>query len=192
MSQSPPNAVVALLTNLGSTFSTAQANTGAGLQGTWPPEGQPRRCVLTSISATPGKVRIGKRGSNDARELPCTDITFNWSYLYDENDPNRPANAKQLAFKGKTFQVLPLEVFNGLHEDNRKRFEYDIERLKGHLSSVNRKSPETVSDAGAELAAILKELESGTSPICDLNIEYRTPEGSKVTYKTEYVLTRVA
>ncbi len=184
-----PNNVVQMLMNMGTGYSNANPNTGAGMQGTWPPEGPDRRSCLIGLDFSQEKIKVGKKGTAQ-KEIPAVAVTFKWRYIWNQDDPKKPAGTDTLDFKGKTFNLLTDEVMAGLNEDERKRFNYDLERLRGHLSSILRKDASSCVNPAQDLQEVQKLLSEGQQPLCDLSIEYRQPEGSKAVYKTEYVMQR--
>ena len=85
-------------------------------------------------------------------------------------------------------QVLPPRGLQRPARDNRKRFRVRHPTAQGPpllgqpqdgRDGQRRQRQAGRHPQGARVRGV---------PICDLNIEYRTPEGAQVTYKTEYVL----
>ena len=126
-------------------LSTAQASTGAGLQGTWPPEASPPlRPHLHH-----GRARQGPVSARRAATMPASCRAWTSPSTGRTSTTRTTPTVRSTPSSSPSRADLPgppLEVFNGLPEDNRKRFEVRHQTAQGPLL-VSRKTAETVSDA---------------------------------------------
>jgi len=179
--------VSALLAAGAADWTDSEPNTGQGVQGEWPPEGDHDLLILKVTD----KVGV----FNDAdRKVDCIEVQFHYEWLRDSKDPTFDPSKPPLTFMGERFQLVPNAKNVVKDEGALTRARINWDRFSGHVSKILQVSKEGVSDA---LSAFSKVKEAvGTNKVAvSARIEYRpykTKKGKDGTARTEYITGRLA
>jgi hypothetical protein len=185
MSQTPiNNQVAALLAAAASTYGSSDANTGEGLSGDWPPEGD-HDCYVLSVTSG-----LGKFKEKGGAETPCAEIRFEYQVIPDTSSPTYNPDAPPQIFKGERFLLLP-ETHTFALEGSKTRNRIGWERFKGHLSKMLKKQPQECVNPMADFAAVT-DLINGPSRLgVRLRAQYRPADKPNQFYKTEFIIDRI-
>lgn len=168
-------------------LAQVEADTGAGYQGEWPPEGT-WPCFLTGVSEP--SITPFSLGRN-AYPVDAVQIQF-----YFKEEPNLlPADDDlgattrvPVAFKGREFQlVLDPNDLSKLDEKGQAIARRDLERFKGHITKILRLDPSQPINPADAIQQIKTQLEQGPIPLL-VRCSYYRPEGKNISYKTEYIV----
>lgn len=186
------NKVAALLRAGSSSFAAAEANTGQGLQGEWPPAGNHDLFVLAAHE------KEGKFKDGQGREVNCVDVQFEYQWIRGgDKDPDYvPGVTPDLVFKGERFQLVP-DFESALLEDGSKtRARINWDRFQGHITkmlNVPRESCTNLLDAYQKVKErIAGEVRLAVSAKIDYrNWESKDKKKSGIN-KTEYITANIA
>jgi len=180
---------VAALLSAGSTdWNDAEPNTGQGVQGEWPPEGDHNLLILEVIDG----VGTFQDGDN---KIPCAEVTFRYEWLRDEKDPTFDPSKGPVVFRGEKFQLVP-NADKVLSKDGPKtRARIHWERFAGHITKILNLPKEQAVNNLLPLYQKVRELVGTSKVVVSSRIEYReytTAKNKKGTARTEYVLDRLS
>lgn len=189
------NDVSALLNAAASDLGKATPNTGQGVQGEWPPQGD-HDCFIVGVREVVTDIKIG--GGAQAKGV---EIQFQYLYQPSPSDPNfDPANPKPpLEFWGEKFRVVPNYEKVVLEEGMKTAMRISNDRFMGHLTKILRQPKENIPSAAAGYASVKQLIENGESRIMvRLRIDVRSTVNKKDPTKpnwinrTEFILDRLS
>lgn len=173
-------------------FTKAEANSGEGFQGEWPPEGL-RDVFLTGIKEGEGTMKF-----KDGSSVPCATIQFEYDYIRDETDPQFVAGQEDhVAWVGARFDLVSDSDQKKIaDEGGQTRCRMNWERFKNHIARSLRKNPKDISGNVSSYYKQLRQEMSGDSLISlQVFCQYRpntNAQGKTTIYKTEFVRARLA
>lgn len=186
------NNVVAMFNAMAGAYAEADANTGEGLQGEWPPEGESDH-IVRGITA-----KADKGKNKDGSEYPIVSVQFNYEAM-PTNDPTADPTKPPLQWKGEPFR-LPPNPAQVTDAGTQTACRIQLERFKGHCSKLLKKSKDACTNPGEDIQAISAILGRGEQLVAQVKIQYRdgkvkpgSPPGTKpATYKSEFIMDLIS
>lgn len=188
------NEVASLLRASNQDLAGAEANTGQGVQGEWPPDGECDNMVL-QLHEKVGTFYDG--AGKDAAKIPCAELVFEYQLLPDPKSPTYDPSKPALVWRGERFQLVPNYQSTLKNESSVTRARISWERIKGHLSKMLACSPDEVTDTFAAVNRLKAKIQGNVRLAVRVKIDSREaastkPGGRPRTYRTEYVLESIA
>lgn len=150
-------------------FAAASASQGGG--GVWPDDGQ-HQVFVDRVEIQPNtQFRMGQ-----GQSIPATTIKFIYTLCED------PDRAEPLTFPGAAFDI-PLDPSAITADNQKKRFEISLDRLKGHIASLL--CTQDPGDLGSALEQLESLLGQETAVVATIEVTSRQHQGR--TYRTEFI-----
>ncbi|MGA1752729.1 MAG: hypothetical protein ACO395_05125 [Pontimonas sp.] len=162
-----------VLTNYDTMYKDASADTGNGAGGWWPEEGQ-HTCIILSVTNSPATFRTG-----DGQEFPSTLISFRYQLMEDPGSPGEPRE-----FEGAPIN-LPNDPSQVTAENQQTRIRIELQRLKGHLSTILGGPSAMTNNLPVDLASAAKAVE-GQDKAFVVNCQYQNRNGK--TYRKDFLV----
>lgn len=159
--------------NYESTYKDARANTDGGGGGWWPEEGQ-HDCMITALTVAPSTFRTG-----DGQEFPSQVVSFRYQLMEDPGSPGEPRE-----FEGAAFN-LPNNPASVAAENQQTRIRIELERLKGHLSTVMGGPQALTGNLGVDLNNAIEAVNKGDKGVT-VNCQYQQ-KGTR-TYRKDFLV----
>lgn len=184
------NRVAALGAALNSAYKDADPNTGEGLQGEWPPQGD-HDCFISAMTVKPAEFK-----EKSGMKTPCLDVQFEYEWIRTEKDPGFVPGEAPLVFRGEVFHLVDPARIADTGAQTRARI--SIERFKGHSSKILNKTKEQCVDTMQDIAAMDALIRGSTKVAVRLRAQYRDgkadptkPNASAPVYKTDFILDNI-
>lgn len=162
-----------VLTNYDTMYKDASADTTGGGGGWWPEEGQ-HSCLLLAVSSQPSTFRTG-----DGQEYPSTLVSFRYQLMEDPGSPGEPRE-----FEGAPIN-LPNEPTKVAAENQQTRIRIELQRLKGHLSTILGGTGALTGNLPVDLGNASKAIEAQDKAFL-VNCQYQSRNGK--TYRKDFLL----
>lgn len=189
-----PSEVSAMFASMNESFAQAEASTGEGFQGEWPPEGT-HDCSVTGLIMKPDQAKF-KNAEGTEVKLPCALIQFEYEWAEPETSPTYDPNRPPLAWKGEAFRLVPGYHRNASIPENMKTaFRIAEERFKGHASKILNRQAAECTNVGECVQAMLSKINGDTRVVASVKVVHRegklrpnAPAGTRPpVYKTEFI-----
>lgn len=182
-------AAIALLNQANAAYAASKASSGTR---EWPPVGT-HDCTLIGVTVKATEYEYNKV------KVPAADVFFEYSWL--PNDPQAadfdPTRTEPLDWPGARIRVIPGYESNPNLKDGQKTgLRIDMERLKGAITKILRKSEQECTNVFADLDTIAKELADTTRQVLvQVRITHRTykdREGKDAVDRKENIVDRIS
>lgn len=189
-----PAEVNAMFGQMNESFAQAEAATGDGFQGEWPPEGI-HDCFVIGLTLKPDLAKF-KNANGTEVKIPCALIQFEYQWSEPETSPTFDPSRPPLVWKGEAFRLVPNYHRNAEIPDNMKTaFRIAEERFKGHSSKLLNRQPTDCTNVGECVQAMLTKINGDTRVAASIKIVHRegkrkpnAPADSRPpVYKTEFI-----